>query len=145
MFVYTCTSHFCIPIGVCIYIYYHYYLSASCTKSTLGPTAPCSTVQFIKNTYSSCLLITEQHKLRPAQIKAGILVIFLGHLSNSEAIVRPKCHRDTKGLLDAWLPAVAASHSSKVTCLFLYLSSNQSERCPSSSMLLRLLLLVLAY
>ena len=28
--------------------YYYYYLSASCTKSALGPTAPCSTVQFIK-------------------------------------------------------------------------------------------------
>ena len=55
---------------MCVY-YYYYYLSAPCTKSTLGPTAPCSTVQFIKNTYSSCLLITEQHKLRTAQIKAS--------------------------------------------------------------------------
>ena len=38
-------------------------------KSTLGPTAPCSTVQFIKNTSPSCLLITRPHEL----IKRGLL------------------------------------------------------------------------
>ena len=33
----------------CIMIYHYYYsLSAPCTKSSLGPTAPCSTVQFLK-------------------------------------------------------------------------------------------------